>query len=604
MDMVYYGEYYDARKEQPGWNTANFDEAGWEYAVLRKAPAGELVAQTFYADKVTERIQPVSIKKIENGNYLVDFGVEISGWVRLNQVEAPAGHKIEISFNGNQYSGDNSYIFKGQGPESYAPRFNWFVFSGVEIKNWPGELKPEQLTAEAVNTEVQVSANFQTSNELFNDINKIWRRSQIDNMHGGVASDCPHRERSPYTGDAQVACATVMHNYDAQNFYYKWMKDMADAQDKDSGYVPNCAPWQPGCGGGVAWGAAICIIPWEFYQQYGARDVLVDHYGNMKEYIRYMLHWIDEKGIMFSQRKGASGDVLKWYNLGEWVAPGELIRPDLVHTFYFWHCAKITGQTAEILGNAEESKYYHQLAEKTAAAFHDNFYDEVNKSYGNHGGNVFALRMGVPTERRADVLNSLEQSITKNDGHLDTGIFGTRFIFEVLAENGLNQLAYNAMNKTDEPSYGRWIALGSTTTREQWGEGGSHNHPMFGGGLVWFYRNLAGMQSDRSGPGYKKIIFRPQPVDELDFVRYENKTPHGVAGIHWINNKHEFNMELKVQVGSSATVYIPAGENDRLYENGVEEFLSENIRLVSVESDTRIYAVESGSYAFRVINGF
>lgn len=226
MDMVYYGEHYDARLEQPGWCTTNFNDAQWEKVALRLAPEGKLVAHTSHPDKVTEKIAPVSIEQLDNGNYKVDFGVEISGWLRINNAEAPAGHKIDIKYISNQYSGDNSYTFSGKGPESYAARFNWFVFNAVEISNWPGELKASQLTAEAVNTYIEESAVFETSNTLLNDINKIWRRSQVDNMHGGLASDCPHRERSGYTGDGQVACVTVMHNYDAKNFYHKWGKSV------------------------------------------------------------------------------------------------------------------------------------------------------------------------------------------------------------------------------------------------------------------------------------------------------------------------------------------------------------------------------------------
>jgi alpha-L-rhamnosidase len=307
MDMVYYGEHYDARREQPGWNLPGFNDADWQPAVLRKAPEGNLVAHTAYPDRVMERISPRSINKLENGNYYVDFGEEVSGWLRLNNVKGPAGHKIEIKYNSNIYSGDNSYVFRGEGPENYAARFNWFIFSSVEISNWPGELKPEMLTAEVVYTYVEESAVFETSNPLFNDINKIWRRSQTDNMKGGIASDCPHRERSAYTGDGQVACVTVMHNYDARNFYYKWIKDILESQNPDDGYVPNGAPWQPGCGGGVAWGAAICIMPWEFYLHYGAKDMLEDNYVGMKEYVRYMQTWVGADGIMHMQRPGKDG---------------------------------------------------------------------------------------------------------------------------------------------------------------------------------------------------------------------------------------------------------------------------------------------------------
>jgi alpha-L-rhamnosidase len=92
----------------------------------------------------------------------------------------------------------------GTGSESYAARFTWFVFRYVEISNWPGELMAEQLRAEAVYTNVATTGKFETSNTLFNKINQIWWRSQSDNMHGGIASDCPNRERSPYTGDGQL----------------------------------------------------------------------------------------------------------------------------------------------------------------------------------------------------------------------------------------------------------------------------------------------------------------------------------------------------------------------------------------------------------------
>ena len=95
---------------------------------------------------------------------------------------------------------------------------------------------------------------------MFNQINKIWKRSFTDNAHGSILSDCPHREKSAYTGDGQVSCVTVMHHYDAAPLYTKWLKDILFAQNKETGYVPNAAPWQPGCGGGVAWGAAMNIM--------------------------------------------------------------------------------------------------------------------------------------------------------------------------------------------------------------------------------------------------------------------------------------------------------------------------------------------------------
>jgi alpha-L-rhamnosidase len=586
--------------EQPGWSAPGFDASAWAPAALKNPPFGKLVAHTAYPDKVTEQIEPLSIEKLGEGHFKVDFGVEISGWVRLNAVEGPAGHTIRIIPNANLYSGENTYTFRGEGPEDYAPRFNWFVFSGVEIENWPGELRPEHLTAEMVNTYIEATAHFETSNELFNEINKIWRRSQIDNMHGGVASDCPHRERSPYTGDGQVACITVLHNYDARNFYQKWVQDMLGAQIEKTGYVPNGAPWQPGCGGGPAWGAAICVIPWEYYEQYGSMDMLEDNYEGMKGYVRYLLSWTGEDGITHSKRTGRDGEWLKWFNLGEWVPPGEMIPDEMVHSFYLWFCSHIASKTARVLGQAEEAEKYGALADRTRKAFQGRFYDAAAGSYGDAGGNILALKMGVPEEQYENVVAALKAGLKKTGGHLDTGIIGTRFFFEVLAENGLNHMAYEALNKRTEPSFGNWIELGSTTTREKWDTTGSHNHPMFGGGLVWFYRNLAGMQADPEKPGYRHLIFKPQPVDELEFVSYTNRTPYGEGGISWKNSPDLFSMKVIVPVGCFASVYVPAADADLVYEGKSRAESVRGVLYQDMEDGYALYRVESGEYLFQV----
>jgi alpha-L-rhamnosidase len=600
MDMIYYGEHYDAQLEQSGWCTPAFNDSAWVTVVQRDAPEGELVAHTAMPDRVTQRISPKSIEKKDNGKYIVDFGVEISGWLRLNNIIGTSGHKIEIKYLSNTYSGDNSYICKGRAPETYAARFNWFVFSAVEISNWPGELKEENLTAEAVNTRVEETALFETSNQLFNDINSAWQRSQLDNMHGGVASDCPHRERSAYTGDGQVACVTVMHNFDARSFYRKWIQDIRGAQDVETGYVPNAAPWQPGCGGGVAWGAAIVIMPWEYYLHYGDIDMLKDNYEAMKEYIRYMQTWVDEDGIMLSQRNGKDGKPLQWFNLGEWSEPDEKIPDDLVHTFYFWRCADLVAQTAKALENITEANKYSELGEITKQAFQKKFYNQKTGTYGKGGGNILALKMGVPESQYSRVVAALKDDIKANDGHLDTGIFGTQFFFEVLSENGMHNLAFEAMNKRTKPGFGYGLVQGATTTWEDWHGKGSQNHPMFGGGLTWFYRKLAGMNTDPNLPGYRHIIFKPQPVDSLDFVSYSNSTPFGDAGISWKYENDKFLLDIIVPVGSSATVYVPCTNINRLKENNQLISDAAGVNLKSINENEIILNVESGKYQFVV----
>jgi len=418
-------------------------------------------------------------------------------------------------------------------------------------------------------------------------------------MHGGIASDCPNRERSPYTGDGQVACVTVMHNFNANAFYNKWIQDILGAQNPETGYVPNGAPWQPGCGGGVAWGAAMNIMPWEFYLQYGDLDMLAGTYEGMKQYVSYMLTWTNEDGIMFSQRTGINGQPFRWLNLGDWAQPFELPPDDLVHTFYLWRCADFTAKAAEALGNQAEAQEYATLAQWVKQGFQSKFYDEENGTYGPFGGNIFALVMGVPEDQEQRVTDALKADIAAREGHLDTGIFGTQFFFEVLADYGMQDLAYEAMNKTTQPSYGWWVANGNTTSWEGWSRPGSGNHPMFGGGLVWLYRKLAGMNTDIENPGYKNIIFRPQPVADLSYVSYSNLTSYGTAGIKWELNGTEFQMEITVPVGSSATVYVPADDAGNVKENGKK--VTEKTRDISYlgnEDGYAVFSVNSGTYGF------
>jgi alpha-L-rhamnosidase len=600
MDLVYDGEYYDARLEQPGWCNAGFNDSAWENASIRKAPEGILKAHMSPTDKVMESLPPVKTEKLGEGHYRVDFGQEISGWLHIKNITGEQGRNIDIKYICESPVGDNYYIMKGGSPESYSARFTWFVFREVEIKNWPGELKPELLRAEAVYTDIETTGKFECSNQLFNTINKIWWRSQTDNMHGGVASDCPHRERSPYTGDGQVACVTVMHNFDARAFYTKWIRDIYGAQNPETGYVPNGAPWQPGCGGGVGWGAAMNIMPWEFYLHYGDLEMLRNNYDGMKGYIRYMLTWTNDEGIMLSQAPDKDKPN-QWMNLGDWVAPGKLPPDEMVHTFFLWRCSDLTSLAAKALGNSEDFKYYNDLAEKVKRAFQKKFYDNEKGTYGPYGGNIFALKMGVPADQKDRVVEALESDIHFAGDHLDTGIFGTQFFFEILSENGLHELAYKVMDQRTQPSYGWWIGQGATTTWEQWNGSNSRNHPMFGGGISWFYNKLAGMYPDPEQPGYRHIIYKPRPAGDLAYASYSNLTPYGNASISWKKAQGRFVMEISVPVGSTSTVYVPSANRGKAMENGRKVKRSKGVSFVRTEDGYDVFKVFPGNYKFESV---
>lgn len=562
-DMIYQGEHYDARLEQPGWDTASFDDSKWEQAIIRKTPYGRLVAQNGPSDRVMERLQPQKIDKLGEGHYRIDFGEEISGWLRLNDVEGPAGQRIDIRYICESTMGSNSYTLKGEGKENYATRFTWYVFRKVEVKGWPGELKPEQVVAEAVYSDVKRVGFFESGNELINTIDRIWRRSMTDNMHGSVASDCPHRERSAYTGDGQVVCDMVMETYDVRAFYNKWLADIREAQNPETGYVPNGAPWQPGCGGGPAWGAAINIMSWSYYQHYGDKELLTESYPQMLAQLKFMSQYVDQDGVMYMK------DASEWKMLGDWCAPTKLPAADMVHSYFYWLCNTLTAKAAYALGKTDDARQLEAEAERTRQGFMKRFWNEETGSYGPYGGNVFALSMGVDKERLGQVRKALRQVIEEADGHLDTGIFGTRLLFEILADHGMIDLAYQIINKRTQPSFGWWIEQGATTTWEAWSGVNSRNHPMFGGSLVWLQRILAGVRMNESAPAYSHIVVKPVIPEGLDHASYRIETVKGLVSNSWKRNKDgRFEMTTIVPVGSTAKVYLPDGVATSWTESG------------------------------------
>ena len=571
---MYAGEVYDATAEIDGWCAPGTDTSDWKPAVLKRAPAGMLTAHTGLSDKVMEVARPSSIKKNDDGTWNVTFPEYISGWVRLSGINAAAGDTVSVIHHAETSgNGDYVYIAKGTGNESYAPHFTWYAFQDVTVSGWKGELTEDNICAEVVYSDVHVNSTFECSNELFNRINTIWRRSQTDNMHLGVASDCPHRERGPYTGDGQCACVTVLHNYDAAAFYTKWVRDMADCQNPETGYVPNGAPWHNGCGGGVGWGAAIHIIPWEYYLHYGDITMLEHSYSAMKAHLGQMRQWVTEDGIMFQKEPRSIEGGTYWMNLGDWLPPYDLPRDELVHTFYLWKCTDYTARTARALGLEEEAAVFEAQAEEVKKAFHAHFYDPKAHSYGMYGSNVMALRMGVPDEVKGDVCATLRAEIDSCGGHLNTGITGTQVFFETLADNGLNDLAFEAMNKRDYPSFGWWLEQGATTTWERWDGKDSRNHPMFGGGITWFYRKLVGLEADESAPGYRHIIFRPMPVGDVKWASYSTETLYGKASIAWrYDREGAFHMDVTVPVGCSATVVFPDGSDPVEISSGSYSF--------------------------------
>lgn len=588
------GEFYDARKEIAGWCTPGFDDSSWANAVARKAPDGKLTAFDTHPDRITEVIKPKSCTKNADGSYTLDFGKLVSGHVHITGVRGEAGKEMKILYH-SVYPQEVSYTFRDGEPIDYAPQFTWFVFNKVTIRGV--EPKAENVLAEVVNTDMKINSKFFCSNALFNRISEIWQQAEIDNIHSGVESDCPHRERVPYTGDGQSVCATVMHNFNSAAFHRSWIRTMRETQDKETGYEPNSAPWCVAAGGGVAWGAGMTLMPWEYYMSYGDRRALEENYEAAKHQVEYMLTWVNDKGIMLQERRNVSdGNICDWFNLGDWVESVKLPEKQKVHTYILWRCADRMSQMAKAMGKKDDEQRFRQLADRTAEAYDRNFFVGDTLGYGDYGCNVFAVDMGL-LEKRPELKNILAEEIGKRyKGHLNVGFVALEHFFTSLAKAGLNDLAYEAMNQRDYPSFGYWIDKGATTFWEQFNCENSEDHPFLGNCLTWFYRDLAGINADPAEPAYKHLIVRPKLATNLYEVSYAKESPYGRVGCQINHSAERVRLLVQVPVGSHSTIYVPAAGFSKLMVNGTPAAKAKGVTSVKSTAEGFTLTTLQGNY--------
>jgi len=571
---IYAGEIYDATKT----------ESNWQNAVLRKAPDGNLTAQTGPSDKVMETLSPVSINKIGVNTFHVKFSKEVSGRIKLSNINGQEGDTIKLHFldgsvSNYDYNGSVCYVIGNKPNQSYASHFCWFVFDGVVISNWPSDrLSKDDIQAEVIYSDVKTNATFKSSNPLIDSILSMWVLTQKNNMHGSLPSDCPHREKTPYTGDGQLSGAMVMHNFDARSFYLKWITDIMNTQDSKTGYVPNSAPWEPGAGGGPAWGAAMTLLPWEYYLAYGDKKLLQDCYEAMKAQTNYMSRWRTRTGTMFSRINRKE----YYLNLGEHLPPFTSPDQEFIHTYMWMTCCETIAKAAKVLGNQKDVDLYEDIAGDILGAFMAKYYNYRIGSYGKDECDVIALHMRVIEEEKivADLLRILDS----HDGHILTGYVGTRIFFETLSDNGLDEAAYKALTVKGYPGYAYMIENGSTTMWEQWDGKNSHDHPALGSGLVWVYRYLTGVKIDPDQPAYRHFEISPYIPSDLHEACYSLETIYGQLKSAWSKNDKYFSMDIIVPEGCSCTLVWPV-KNVRVKGKG----------LISTE-EQGTYKLLSGQY--------
>ena len=620
---IYHGEVNDAREEKVGWQMNNYDDSKWDNVITKSFDNSILTATHNEPVRKHETFVPIKIFKTPAGEQVIDFGQNLVGFVQV-KVKGQAGDKIVIQHaevldkTGNFYTAnlraakqENTYILKGNSEEIFEPHFTFQGFRYIRITGFPGEIKPENFNAVSLYSDMQPTGSFACSNTLLNQLQHNIQWGQKGNFLD-VPTDCPQRdERLGWTGDAQVFSRTAAYNMQVNNFFAKWLKDVA-ADQLPNGSVPFVVPNVLGANasGSAGWADVATIIPWNMYLAYGDKYILEAQYPSMKAWVGFM----EEKSKADLWNTG--------FHFGDWL----FYRPDddndgrsaitdkyLIAQCFFAHSTQLVLNTAKVLGNTADEAKYSSLLQKIKAAFLKEYVTPNGRLVsGSQTAYVLALHFDMlPESLRAQAAARLATNVKDYNSHLTTGFLGTPYLCDVLTRFGYADLAFKLLLQETYPSWLYPVKMGATTIWERW-DGqkpdssfqtpgmNSFNHYAYGAIGDWMYRSIAGIDTYVDGPGYQHIRIKPLLGGNLSFVAADLQTWYGLVSSHWKIANGVTELNVMVPVNTRATIYIPAGVGSNIKENGT---LLKNVKEIVVKGTEDGYTVietGSGNYKFTI----
>ena len=527
--QLFRGEIYDMRLESESSHIQKPME-------VTELPDTLLTPEDSPPDKIIRRIQPVLLS--DNGSRRIyDAGENISGLVSL-RVFGAFGEEVHIRFAENLHNGELSFDTTGSdyinrsgnhqimedvcicdgNDRTFIPQFVWHAFRYFEVVG-----HGEPVDVAVIHSDTAVTSSFTSSSPELNWLYNAYLRTQLNNMHGGVPSDCPHRERLGYTGDGQVCARAAMTMLDSQAFYRKWIRDIFDSQDKNTGHVNHTAPFAGGGGGPGGWGCAAVIVPYQYYKTYGDTSLLYEYYEQMMKWIDYLLSRT-ENGLVVREEDGG-------WCLGDWCTLDETKLPEhFVNTCYLIKTLKYMEEIADVIGNTKDIPKLSATRIMAEKSVKSEFYNSSTGSFadGIQGADAFAIWAGIGDDRTISALVKKYSDL----GYFDTGFLGTAILCGLLFENGAENLAYTLLTSHEKGSFGYMMDRGATTIWEQW-NGGSHDHPMFGASSEYLFRSILGIGQKDNSAGYRELVIAPKTPDGLSFAKGSVKLPVGEISVDW-----------------------------------------------------------------------
>ena len=578
------------------------------------APGKSLVCEAHPGAQVMRTFHPKSIHDLGNGTFVIDAGENLAGWIRLtlrgqkkgdvvslrydervNGDFSPAAPSVRDGLNDFKFSNElkaagkgaearkidahfrytasqracavdaafqtDRFVCSGAEVETYEPRFAWNGFRYVVVKGLARAPRPSDVVACVVHTAFPTIGSFRCSDETFNKLMEMGDKAYRGNFADGVPTDCPHREKNGWTGDASIASELAQYLYENTAAYEKWLRDIRDSQLPD-GNIPGIVPssgWGYHWGNGPAWDSALPVIAWNLWTCRGNRRILDEVYPVLAKYLAYTAKLADANGLVK-------------HGLGDWVPVNRAHMPstELTSSCYYLQALTIARNIARLKGLAGDAAKFDARAAKTRAGIHARFYkgDGVYDN-GFQSAQAFPLAFGVvPASERAKVEAKLVAAVEKQNGHIDVGLLGSKHVFRALSRAGRTDLAFGMIVNPTKPSPAEWLQKGGTTLWEDWGDGSSRNHIMFGDFVGWAYQYLAGIRPVEAGdscsavpvaarPAFGAITLAPQPIDALSWAKARVDGPNGVIASEWKRKDGRIAYAFTVPPNTTAEIVLP-----------------------------------------------
>jgi len=633
FNNIYGGDTYDANFELGNWTSVGFNDTTWGNAKIASPKLRTISAQQMPAIKKLKELDPTRVFKGTDGEWIVDFGQNIAGWVKIN-VEEKKGQLIDIIttealltngkdiYKGSTGGGANGmtqvykYICKGNDLESWEPKFSYHGFRYAKIKGISRKPDADMIKAVLVATDIQETGSFSSSDALLNKMHKISKWTIVDNVHG-IPEDCPHREKCGWLGDAHAFCEYALYNYDMYDSYKKYMEDIKTQMRPTKGHnnpelkfqVPTMiAPGKrTSTYAKIDWGVATMYLPWYNYKFYGDDEIVKEYYEPMKGLTDFYLNFKGENGIMQD-------------GMGDWCPPlwdrrknpsAMECDPIISANAYFYDVLGIMEKFAKMNNDAVYETKMKKEKEALLKAFNQQFLVVIpntkHKWYQSQTATVQALQFDmVPEEEIETVVNGLVHNIVEvKGGHHSTGIHGNRYIYTVLSKYGKADLAYQILTTPDFPSQTYVMNSGFTTWPERqfiWeemeGPSNSLNHPMHSGFAAYFYESLGGIQSSTEKAGFKQFIVNPEFSGQILSTKVSVPTPFGKIKNSWTSENGFLTMNLEVPFNTEAKIILDKKEFESLKINDTsfDAFKDKNEIVIA---DTTNILLGSGTYKIK-----